>query len=132
LTLLVPALQRTAGVHCFAYLPRWDKPLIVMSKTRWRPLPDIPTMEESGASDTYITFWNGLWAPKGTPKAVVAKLNDAVAKAFADPAASKRLTELGQDIPARDQLAPETLRTLHRSEIDKWWPLIRAANIKTE
>ena len=108
------------------------KPLIVMSKSRWRPLPDIPTMEETGASDTYITFWNGLWAPKGTPKAIIARLNDAVQKAFADPTASKRLTELGQEIPPRDQLAPGVLGAFHKLEIDKWWPLIKAANIKAE
>ena len=108
------------------------KPLVVMSKSRWRPLPDIPTMEETGASDTYITFWNGLWAPKGTPKPIIAKLNDAVLKAFADPTVSKRLTDLGQEIPPRDQLAPGVLAAFHKSEIDKWWPLIKAANIKIE
>ena len=108
------------------------KPLIVMSKNRWRPLPDIPTMAEAGASDTYITFWNGLWAPKGTPKPIIAKLNDAVGRAFADATVIKRLTEFGQEIPARDQLAPEILGALHKSEIDKWWPLIKAANIKIE
>ena len=108
------------------------KPLIVMSQSRWRPLPDVPTMQETGASDTYITFWNGLWVPKGTPKPIIAKLNDAVAKAFADPTVNKRLNELGQDIPPPHQLAPEILRTLHRSEIEKWWPLIKAENIKIE
>jgi tripartite-type tricarboxylate transporter receptor subunit TctC len=108
------------------------KPLVVMSKTRWRPLPEIPTMEEVGASDTYIAFWQGLWAPKGTPKQVIARLNEAVVKAFADPTVIKRLTDLGQDLPAREQLTPEALATFHKSEIDKWWPLIKAANIKVE
>ena len=108
------------------------KPLVAMSKTRWRPLPEIPTMEEVGASDTYIAFWQGLWAPKGTPKHVIAKLNDAVAKAFADPTVIKRLTDLGQDLPPREQLTPEALAAFHKSEIDKWWPLIKAANIKVE
>jgi len=108
------------------------KPLVVMSKTRWRPLPEIPTMEEVGASDTYIAFWQGLWAPKGTPKQVIARLNEAVVKAFADPTVIKRLTDLGQDLQAREQLTPEALATFHKSEIDKWWPLIKAANIKVE
>lgn len=108
------------------------KPLVVMAKTRWRPLPDVPTMEQLGASDTYIAFWQGLWAPKGTPRSVVAKLNDAVVKAFADPAVVKRLNELGQDIPAREELTPEALGAFHKAETDKWWPLIRAANIKPE
>lgn len=89
-------------------------------------------MAESGASDTYINFWNGLWAPKGTPKHIVAKLNDAVVKAFADPIVSKRLTDLGQDIPPRTQLTPESLGALRKSEIDKWWPLIGAENIRIE
>jgi tripartite-type tricarboxylate transporter receptor subunit TctC len=108
------------------------RPLVVMSKARWRPLPEVPTMEEVGASDTYIEFWNGLWAPKGTPKHVIARLNDAVVKAFSDPNVIKRLTELGQDIPPRERLTPEALTTFHKSEIDKWWPLIKAANIKVE
>lgn len=108
------------------------KPLMVMSKNRWRPLPDVPTMEEVGAADAHISFWNGLWAPKGTPKNVIARLNDAVVKTFADPAVIKRLGELGQDIPPREQLTPQALSALHKSEIDRWWPLIRDANIKPE
>ena len=108
------------------------KPLVVMSKTRWRPLPEIPTMEEVGASDTYIAFWQGLWAPKGTPKQVIARLNEAVVKAFAEPTVIKRLTDLGQDLPAREQLTSEALAAFHKSEIDRWWPLIKAANIKVE
>ena len=68
------------------------KPFVMMSKSRWSPMPEIPTMQEVGASDTHITFWNGLWAPKGTPRNVVARLNDAVVKAFADPLVIKRLT----------------------------------------
>lgn len=108
------------------------RPLVVMSKARWRPLPDVPTMEEVGASDTYIEFWNGLWAPKGTPKHVIARLNEAVVKAFSDPNVIKRLTELGQDIPPRERLTPEALAAFHKSELDKWWPLIKAANIKVE
>lgn len=108
------------------------KPLVVMSQSRWRPLPEVPTMEEVGASDTHIAFWQGLWAPKGTPKHVIAKLNDAVVKAFADPGVIKRLTDLGQEIPPREQLTPEALAAYHKSEIEKWWPLIKGANIKVE
>lgn len=108
------------------------KPLVVMSKTRWRPLPEVRTMEEIGASDTYINFWQGLWAPKGTPQHVIAKISDAVVKAFADPTVVKRLGELGQDIPSRDQMGPQALAAYHKSEIDKWWPLIKGANLKAE
>ena len=108
------------------------KPLVVMSKSRWRPLPEVPTMEETGASDTYIAFWQGMWAPKGTPRQVIAKLSDAVARAFAEPAVVKRLSELGQDLPAREQMTPQALAAYHKSEIEKWWPLIKGANIKVE
>lgn len=108
------------------------KPLVVMSKTPWRPMPEVPTMAQIGVSDTYIAFWQGLWAPKGTPRPIVAKLNEAVVKAFADPGVSKRLIELGQDIPPREQLTPEALGAHHKSEIDKWWPLIKGANLKVE
>jgi tripartite-type tricarboxylate transporter receptor subunit TctC len=108
------------------------KPLVVMSKSRWRPMPEIATMEEAGASDTYINFWQGMWAPKGTPRPVIAKLADAVAKAFSDPVVIKRLGELGQDLPAREQMGPKALATYHKSEIDKWWPLIKGAGLKAE
>ena len=108
------------------------KPLVVMSKQRWRPMPEVATMEETGASDTYIAFWQGMWAPKGTPRQVIAKLSDAVARAFADPAVVKRLSELGQDLPAREQMTPQALAAYHKSEIEKWWPLIKGANIKVE
>lgn len=108
------------------------KPLVVMSKSRWRPMPDVQTMQDAGASDTYIAFWQGMWAPKGTPRPVIAKLSDAVARAFADPAVIKRLEELGQDLPSREQMTPQALAAFHKSEIEKWWPLIRAAKIKVE
>lgn len=108
------------------------KAFLMMSKTRWGPMPEVPTMEELGASDTHITFWNGLWAPKGTPRHLVSRLNDAVVKALADPNVIKRLTELGQDIPPREQLTPAALAAFHKAEIDKWWPLIKEANIRIE
>jgi len=108
------------------------KPLVVMSRSRWRPLPEIPTAEEIGASDTHIAFWQGMWAPKGTPRPIITKLADAVAKSFADPVVIKRLNELGQDLPTREQMTPEALAAYHKSEIDKWWPLIKGANIKVE
>jgi tripartite-type tricarboxylate transporter receptor subunit TctC len=108
------------------------KPLVIMSRSRWRPLPEVPTAEEIGASDTHIAFWQGMWAPKGTPQPVIAKIVDAVVKAFADPVVIKRLTELGQDLPSREQTSPQALAAYHKSEIDKWWPLIKGANIKVE
>jgi tripartite-type tricarboxylate transporter receptor subunit TctC len=106
------------------------KAFAVMSPKRYAPLPDVPTMEEVGVSGMQISFWHGLWAPKGTPKDAVAKLNSAVAAAFNDPTVRKRITDLGQTIPSREQLTPAALGAYHKSEIDKWWPLIKSANIK--
>ena len=108
------------------------KAFAVMAKTRWPALPDVPTTDEIGAPGMYISFWHGLWVPKGTPKEVVARLNDAVVDSLADPAVRQRLTDLGQVIATRDQQTPKALAAYHKAEIDKWWPIIKAANIKVE
>ena len=108
------------------------KAFAVMSKTRWSPLPDVPTMDEVGVSGMEISFWHGLWAPKGTPKEVIARLNDAVVKAFDDPTVRKQITDLGQVIPPKDQLTPKALYDFHKAETVKWWPIIKAAGIKTQ
>ena len=106
------------------------KAFAVMSQARYAPLPDVPTMEEVGVSGMQISFWHGLWAPKGTPKEAVAKINAAVVAAFEDPTVRKRITDLGQTIPPRDQLTPAALGAYHKSQIDKWWPMIKGANLK--
>jgi tripartite-type tricarboxylate transporter receptor subunit TctC len=106
------------------------KAFVTMSNARYPALPDVPTMAEAGVQQAEISFWHGLWAPKGTPKPIIAKLNDAVVTAFADEKVRKRIADLGQSIPARDKLTPEALATHHKAEIDKWWPIIKAANIK--
>jgi tripartite-type tricarboxylate transporter receptor subunit TctC len=106
------------------------KAFAVMSKTRWPALPEVPATDEIGLSGMYISFWHGLWVPNGTPQDVVAKLNSAVVDALANPNVHKRLTDLGQVIATRDQQTPAALATHHKAEIDKWWPIIRAANIK--
>ncbi len=108
------------------------KAFAVMSKTRWPALPDVPTTDEIGMAGTYISFWHGLWVQKGTPKEVVAKLNAAVVDALADPTIRQRLTDLGQVIATREQQTPAALAAYHKAEIDKWWPIIKAANIKVE
>jgi len=108
------------------------KAFAVMSKARFPALPDVPTMEEVGVTGLEISFWHGMWAPKGTPAAVIAKLNDAVVAAFEDPAVRKRIGDLGQAIPAREALTPAALATHHKAEVEKWWPIIKAANIKVE
>jgi tripartite-type tricarboxylate transporter receptor subunit TctC len=94
-------------------------------------LPDVPTMKEIGL-DMQIPFWHGLWGPRGLPKPVIAKVNAAVLAAFADPALQKRIGDLGQTIPPKDQLTPEALAVWHKAEVDKWWPIIKAANIKLQ
>jgi tripartite-type tricarboxylate transporter receptor subunit TctC len=108
------------------------KAFAVTSATRSAIAPDIPTAEEAGLSGFRTSLWYGLWAPKGTPKAVIGRLAAAVVEALADPAVQKRLTELGLEIVPRDQQTPEALATLQRAEIAKWWPIIKAANIKGE
>jgi tripartite-type tricarboxylate transporter receptor subunit TctC len=104
----------------------------VTSKTRVPAAPDIPTVDEAGLPGFYMAVWHGIWVAKGTPPAVIAKLNAAIVETLADPAVQKRLSDLGQEIPAREQQTPEGLAHHHKAEIDKWWPLIKAAGIKAE
>ena len=108
------------------------KAFAVMAKTRWPALPDVPTTDEIGAPGMYISFWHGLWVQKGTPKQVIAKLNNAVVETLADQTVRQRLTDLGQIIATADQQTPSALAAYHRAEIEKWWPIIKAANIKVE
>jgi tripartite-type tricarboxylate transporter receptor subunit TctC len=108
------------------------KAYAVTAKNRLPSAPDIPSVDEAGMPGFYISVWHGLWVPKGTPKEVIAKLTAAVQETLADPAIQARLTELGQTIPPREQQTPEGLAAHHKAEIDKWWPIIKAANIKGE
>jgi tripartite-type tricarboxylate transporter receptor subunit TctC len=102
----------------------------VASKTRWFGAPEVPTLAEGGLPGVEIEFWHGLWAPKSTPKNVIAKLNAAVAEAFADPAVRKRFADIGHTMPTREQSTPQALFDHHKAEIDKWWPIMKAAGIK--
>lgn len=104
----------------------------VTARTRLASAPDIPTVDEAGLPGFYIAVWHALWVPRATPGDVVAKLNAAAMDALADPAIRARLGELGQEIPQREQQTPEALGAHHKAEIDKWWPIIKAANIKAE
>jgi tripartite-type tricarboxylate transporter receptor subunit TctC len=94
--------------------------------------PDIPTADEAGLPGFHISLWTALWAPKGTPKEIVAKLNSAVMDALADPAVRKRLADVGLEVPPREQQTPQALGAYQKAEIEKWWPIIKAANIKPE
>ena len=104
----------------------------VTAKTRLAAAPDIPTVDEAGVPGFYIAVWHGLWAPQRTPKEVMATLIDATRAALANPLVQKRLADLGQEIPSLDQQTPEALRAHHKAELEKWVPLIKAANIKLE
>ena len=108
------------------------KGFAVMNESRWFNAPDIPTMEEIGVRGLSIPFWNGLWAPRGTPKDIVARLNSAVVDSLADRAVLARLKELGLEIPPREEQTPQALFAYHKAQIEKWWPIIKAANIKAE
>ncbi len=108
------------------------KAYAVMARQRWSSAPEVPTVDEAGMPGLYISFWHGLWAPKGTPGEAVARLNAAATDALADPSVRQRLADIGQEIPPREQQTPEALRAYQKAEIEKWWPMIRAAGIKAE
>ena len=104
----------------------------VTAKTRQAAVPDVPTVDEAGLPGFHTAIWHGLWLPKGTPRDVVMKLNGAIVEALADPTLRERFENQGQDIPPRDQQTPEALFAYHKEEIDKWWPMIKAAGLKAE
>ena len=94
--------------------------------------PDIPTTDEAGLPGFHMTLWSGLWVPKDTPKDIVTRLNAAAVEALNDPAVKKQLENLGLQMPPKDQLLPQALGSWQKAEIAKWWPLIKAANVKVD
>ena len=108
------------------------KAYAVMAKSRLAVAPEIPTVDEAGLPGFYMQVWLALWAPKGAPKPVVGKLNAAVVAALDDPAVRSRLTDLGQQIFPREQLTPQALADFNRAELERWRPIIKAANIKAQ
>ena len=104
----------------------------VTANTRQPAAPDIPTVDEAGLPGLHTAIWHGIWLPKATPKDIVMKLNGAIVESLTDAALRQRFAELGQEIPPREQQTPEALFAHHKAEIDKWWPIIRAAGLKAE
>ncbi len=98
----------------------------------FRDFEPVATVDEAGLPGLYVSVWYGIWAPGKTPRDVVARLNSAIVAALADSTVRRRLAELGQEIPPREQQTPEYLAAYHKAEIEKWWPLVKAAGIKGE
>jgi tripartite-type tricarboxylate transporter receptor subunit TctC len=104
----------------------------VTAKARQAAAPEIPTVDEAGLPGLYTSVWHGYWFPKGTPRDVVARFNAAIVDTLGDPSVQKRFADLGQEIPTRDEQTPQGLAAHQKAEIDKWWPLIKAAGLKAE
>ncbi len=108
------------------------KALANLSPQRSAAMPDIPTSDEGGVPGWYMSGWFGFFAPKGTPKDAIAKLNDAMTQVLADPAVKAKFFELGIDVATREQQTPQGLAAFQKAEIEKWWPIIKAANIREQ
>jgi tripartite-type tricarboxylate transporter receptor subunit TctC len=108
------------------------KAIANLSPKRSASMPDIPTSDETGVPGLYMSGWFGFWAPKGTPKDVIGKLNGAMTQVLADPAIKAKFSELGLDVASKEQQTPEGLAAFQKAEIAKWWPIIKSANIKGE
>jgi len=108
------------------------KAYAVTADTRIAFAPEIPTVDEAGLPGVHISLWFALWAPKGTPQAVIARLNSVIMAALAEPALRARFADLGLEIPPAARQKPESLRAYQQAEVEKWWPIIKAANIKGE
>ncbi len=108
------------------------KVFAVTAKDRLAAAPDIPTTDEAGLPGFYFSAWAGLWVQKGTPREIVDRLDGAVRNALADPTIRRRLAVLAIEVPPPEQLGPKTLGAFHKTEIDKWWPIIKAAGIRGE
>jgi tripartite-type tricarboxylate transporter receptor subunit TctC len=104
----------------------------VTSKVRAAALPEIPTLDEAGLIGFDLTVWNAVWAPRGTPKDIIAKVNAAVVASLADPAVRQKLDAVGQEVFPQAQQTPEVLAAYQKAEIEKWWPIVKAAGIRVE
>jgi tripartite-type tricarboxylate transporter receptor subunit TctC len=124
--------DQLSGSSVGLYETKKVQPFAVMASERLAIVPGIPTVDEVGLAGLYASAWYGLWAPKGTPKDIIATLNAAVVGALADPQFRRRLEDQGAQIPSTDQMTPAALARFQKSEIEKWWPVIKAANINLQ
>ena len=108
------------------------KPIAVTGKTRLPASPNIPTIQEAGLPGFTASLWYGLWVPKDTPKDIVEQLNATMRAVLADPAVQRRFDDLGIQISPHDQQSPEALRAFEKAEAERWWPVIKASNLKVE
>jgi tripartite-type tricarboxylate transporter receptor subunit TctC len=108
------------------------KAIVNLSPSRSASMPDIPTSDEGGVPGLYMSGWFGFFAPRSTPKDIIDKINSAMVQVLADPAVRPPFAELGLDVASREQQTPEGLAAFQKAEIEKWWPIIRAANVKPE
>jgi tripartite-type tricarboxylate transporter receptor subunit TctC len=108
------------------------RPYAITGRTRLPSSPDIPTADEAGLAGFFASLWYGLWVPKDTPKDIIAKLNETMVQVLADPMVRKRFDELGIEITPLAQQSPEALRAFQKAESERWWPIIKAFNIKAE
>jgi len=138
-----PALQAVLGGEVDLYVTQISnvaaqikagkvRAYAVTAPTRQAAAPEVPTVDEAGLPGLHTSVWHGTWLPKNTPREIVTKLNGAIVETLADPAVRQRFLELGQEIPPREQQTPEVLFAFQKAEIDKWWPMIRAAGLKPE
>jgi tripartite-type tricarboxylate transporter receptor subunit TctC len=104
----------------------------VTDSKRAESAADIPTADEAGLPGFHMTLWSGMWVPKGTPKEIVTRLNAAAVEALNDPSVRKQLENLGLQMPPKDKLTPEALGAWQKDEIAKWWPMIKAANVRVD
>jgi tripartite-type tricarboxylate transporter receptor subunit TctC len=111
---------------------RTIKPLANLSPARSPAVPGIATADESGLPGLYASGWFGFFAPKGTPKDIIGKLNAAMVRVLAEPSLRPRFTQLGLDVASPELQTPEGLGAFHKAEIEKWWPILKSANIRTE
>jgi tripartite-type tricarboxylate transporter receptor subunit TctC len=126
-------LMVDASLDCLPHLRAGAiKAYAVMTQSRLTAASDIPTVDEAGLPGLHVTVWDGLWAPKGTPNNIISKLNAAAVYAMTDPLVRARLTDLGLQFPPREEQTPAALGALQKAEIEKWWPIIKAANINSE